>query len=1587
MVPSSKWWACFLVLGTPFFVDAKRNHLRKSDDPSEVKEARSLQGAKTILWTEECKALIGVGQTPGLLNQEMNETYFMACETEDNGRSHNVEGACKSWIDNRVFKGQLYSNKTILDLPETYLDETTDHLELTQFPPGLTNAETVMANATPAVGTRTVLAVIVRLEDAIPTITEPDLQDSLFGTAGDDRTLKGVYAGCSRNQLNIVPTTDRDGSSSSISGGTVTLQVPKPVTAGENIIRNAVTDALNAQFQVSSPAQLADHIMYCLPEGAMMLSAWGFVNNWLSLYTDVYCTHATIQSHNVAHNLNLGDSGKFTPYDDYTGTMGVYTDITTEPKTCFNAAKLFQLGWYNSNTEIMSLLKSSPPQVVTVQGFLKDANTGIKLVKFDRRSPYDFYLNFNWASGANAETVEGPNTVTISATGRHGQSYYESNLVAKMDAGDRFVQRGYYYGPCNLMVEVISIDVIDGNAAIYFESCFDTVEGAEAAAAAIEKANKIAAYQAAVAANAAKEAEVQAKQASGMPIAPFSYMPIPPSPPNPPITVAPVAPTPAPTPRPTEFPTLTCLEPGMLCFAVDDCCDNGEGECVEESFNGGTTYMLKCFAQGYANATDISDAELAESQYLYGESLLGIYGGNCNEDGICTDGEHCLNCPVDCAGSLVGLPEERFCCHGDVVSDIPFGVRGDDARCTCDRSASRDINGCNGYVSGHGTLQLTEKAYLKQRNCFCDSQDGICLDTCNSLDPASLPKASFEFSAKHFVPGRVDGFTNFDIIGHNFHFRTSEFGLYDGLEAICTDATYEYGSGVVSRWSGIGRIAWSTDQRRLQQDYNWEDGYRFFIAAQDNGDPGYLDTFRVRIMDKSNDAVLFDSNVDHGHIFDIDPFCNSTWDECNGDPAIPHFDGTVLGGENEADNGNINVHCTGGPANAPCDAVIPFIVPPTESPTAAPVPPPISRQWVSEVYDSEDFTSGYGKWEDGGTYSYRTDDAVRLKKKGNGAYITMDLPLDDIKTMGPTTLVKVTYSYWTENTEGNDKFSLKYSRETDRGELVFHEIATHEHGIDFGGDTGKGTSRGNKITEEIIFSFPHFQCEFLKLRFENTMSSSQDYTFIDGIKVEFSVPPVPRDSSCVYEKVDFSALTAGEYVSDLSQYYSGGITVTAVSQKKGHTPDQNGNHQTSGGAARVFDTLHPTGKDGQPLCSNDDGDEDLGSPNEYCPGQGPGIGIGGRPSLPDGTDNEYANCDPIGNVLVIQESDKNCPDDSAKGGRIIFDFDYHVNFRLVKFLDVDDNPNTPELTLTYEDDENTKKYVAKAAWSGDNGVVIERPNIDRVTQASIRFYGSGSIAELGYEVCPGDTPAPTTPYPTIAPSKTPTEAPVFVGKACESKQLNVCVAIDLSGSVCSPPSKTQLCTNCWDACYDSENFSKQTCCSNYHAEQEFSKRFINGANGFIGEGHEFSVVTFSTEAIPRRGLSPAATAIAAVDDIAYSGGWTNTGGGIQACHDSLTNSDAVNVIVLLTDGTPTRGSPNRGNGGYQEHKDYATGKANAAKNDGITIIPVVINTKSSNFSYLKTLGSDPNAMLEVNDFSALDTTLTELLQTLDAACA
>lgn len=149
-----------------------------------------------------------------------------------------------------------------------------------------------------------------------------------------------------------------------------------------------------------------------------------------------------------------------------------------------------------------------------------------------------------------------------------------------------------------------------------------------------------------------------------------------------------------------------------------------------------------------------------------------------------------------------------------------------------------------------------------------------------------------------------------------------------------------------------------------------------------------------------------------------------------------------------------------------------------------------------------------------------------------------------------------------------------------------------------------------------------------------------------------------------------------------------------------------------GHPAMIFNTANPTG-----------GDFDLGAPNEAY--GGPGIGIGGGPSMPG-----YNNA-PLGKVLIVAENPNSSnPDDRANGGTIIFTFDYAVRIDDVKILDIDD-VNAAGTIKAYQDTAgSTLVATGKVKGLGDNSIQTVAVNGSSVRRLEINFPKSGAVASI-----------------------------------------------------------------------------------------------------------------------------------------------------------------------------------------------------------------------------------------------------------------
>lgn len=228
---------------------------------------------------------------------------------------------------------------------------------------------------------------------------------------------------------------------------------------------------------------------------------------------------------------------------------------------------------------------------------------------------------------------------------------------------------------------------------------------------------------------------------------------------------------------------------------------------------------------------------------------------------------------------------------------------------------------------------------------------------------------------------------------------------------------------------------------------------------------------------------------------------------------------------------------------------------------------------------------------------------------------------------------------------------------------------------------------------------------------------------------DFYSGPMDCLEECPVTEMDFNMLQPGQYIHD-ELWDSHGVKITAIPEgTKGYAP---------GGAVRVFDTT-----------DKDQCDPDLNTPHTDFGGDGVGCGGGiwemnevnhvcyyVLDDQGEKIPNPWPNNLSLGNVLIIQESDKDCQDDSSTGGTIVFDFKTPVEITLISLLDVDDGPvsTNPLITVYYDNGDPSTEYRAES--TGNNGHWWKDIKEFGVIKMTVWFHSSGSIDDFVYYTCP-----------------------------------------------------------------------------------------------------------------------------------------------------------------------------------------------------------------------------------------------------------
>ena len=226
------------------------------------------------------------------------DQHYLACLTDD-GNAYKVKAANQKFLQDNFENGAFKSAETDLIFGnDAVLDSVTN--EILSKSPGLAKKSLESGRKLAVTsGQKSVLIVRVVASDGSTSASDIALGNSVFGNSVDSVNLSSQYAACSHNKLEFVKAADKVGTeyANSITEGVVTVTVSTAVADGSSTMRNAITAKLNSDFNVSSPNQLANHVMYCLPPGTMSGIAYAYINSWNSVYSDYWCTYVSAQMH------------------------------------------------------------------------------------------------------------------------------------------------------------------------------------------------------------------------------------------------------------------------------------------------------------------------------------------------------------------------------------------------------------------------------------------------------------------------------------------------------------------------------------------------------------------------------------------------------------------------------------------------------------------------------------------------------------------------------------------------------------------------------------------------------------------------------------------------------------------------------------------------------------------------------------------------------------------------------------------------------------------------------------------------------------------------------------------------------------------------------------------------------------------------------------------------------------------------------------------------------------------------------------------------------------------------------------------
>jgi len=390
------------------------------------------------------------------------ETEDVECLDLSTGYIAAIKGPYRQSIIDEILtmfrSGMATSNEcTLMQVGASY--DADGNLFLPNNDVTISNTDNVPSRRKLAVnGIKTMLALRVEANDASTTSTVDQISDAWFGTNGDAVNFKSQTEACSYDKVEVQAGIF---TSPSISNGVHTVNISDDaIGVDRGVIQRAAVSQAEDDLGVLSLSGEFDYVMVCVPPGTSGgWIAYAYINHWLSVYNNQWCNFVSGQMHEIGHNMGLAHSGESSAYDDQSGMMGYSYSSSNAPLMCFNAAKNWQLGWYDDRQRIISSGETWTGNVYGISDY-GNTNTGDTVIVQIPDTSFDWYVSFNRKVGINSGTKEGGNQVLVHKRNK-GVAYGASDLMAKLNAGGT-----YFSAPLPIKVNSINLPTNSGFASI-----------------------------------------------------------------------------------------------------------------------------------------------------------------------------------------------------------------------------------------------------------------------------------------------------------------------------------------------------------------------------------------------------------------------------------------------------------------------------------------------------------------------------------------------------------------------------------------------------------------------------------------------------------------------------------------------------------------------------------------------------------------------------------------------------------------------------------------------------------------------------------------------------------------------------------------------------------------------------------------------------------------------------------------------------------------------------------------------------------------------------------------------------------------